>query len=217
MQKKSFSWGIIILLFILFFPVGIWMLVKKMTDEKYCYSKNGKSLKIFGWVLFGMGILYFIMGLTGELATEDGSSAVGRTVLLVILFCGGGLFAVFKGKQFVDRGAKFGRYVAIVNAGSDTSLDNIAAAYPTTYDNAAADLQQMIDAGYFLNAYIDLDKRELVMPATRSIKGAVSNSSGNGMPADPKPRTVKCPNCGATNMIISGAINECEYCGSPLS
>ena len=44
MQKKSFSWGIIALMFFLFFPIGIWMLVKKMTDEKFNYIKNGKSL-----------------------------------------------------------------------------------------------------------------------------------------------------------------------------
>lgn len=25
-----------------------------------------------------------------------------------------------------------------------------------------------------------------------------------------------CPSCGATNRIVAGSINECEYCGSPL-
>ncbi|MEA4919422.1 MAG: hypothetical protein VB078_00655 [Clostridiaceae bacterium] len=216
MQKKSFSWGIIILLFILFFPVGILMLVKKMSDEKYNYLKNGKALKTFGWVLFGIGIFYLIMGLTGELKTEDGSSVVGGIIIMLILFCGGGLLMVFKGKQFVNRGAKFSRYVAIVNASNNTLIDNIAAAYPTTYDSAASDLQMMIGAGYFLNAYIDLNKRELVMPVIQSANNIVSNSVGNNLTTDTKPRTVKCPNCGATNTIIPGAADECEYCGSPL-
>lgn len=205
MQKRSFSWGIIIVMFILFFPVGIWMLVKKMSDEKYNYLKNGKALKTFGWVLFGFGIFYLIMGLAGELKTEDGSSVVGGIIIMLVLFCGGGLFMVFKGKQFIKCGAKFSRYVAVVNAGNNTLIDNVAAAYPTTYDKAVSDLQMMIDAGYFLNAYIDLNKRELVIPTI-----------GSNLTAGVKPRVVTCPNCGATNTIVSGAANECEYCGSPL-
>ena len=43
-QKKSFSWGIIVLMLFLFFPVAIFMIIKKMTDEKFNYVKNGKSL-----------------------------------------------------------------------------------------------------------------------------------------------------------------------------
>lgn len=216
MQKKSFSWGIIILLFILFFPVGIWMLVKKMSDEKYNYLKNGKALKTFGWVLFGFGIFYLIMGLAGELETEDGSSVVGGIIIMLLLFCGGGLCMVFKGKEFVKRGTKFSRYVAIVNASKNTLIDNIAAAYPTTYDSAASDLQKMIDIGYFQNAYIDLNQRELVMPVIQSTNYTGNNAAGQNLTTDTKPRTVKCPNCGATNKLMSGAINECEYCGSPL-
>ena len=39
MQKKSISWGNIILMFIIFFPIGIWLLVKKMTTETLDYIK----------------------------------------------------------------------------------------------------------------------------------------------------------------------------------
>lgn len=216
MQKKSFSWGSIILLFVLFFPLGILMLVKKMSNEKYNYLKNGKALKTFGWILFWFGIFYLIMGLTGELKAEDGSSAVSSIIIMLILLCGGGLFMVFKGKQFVNSGEKFSRYVAIVNASNNTLIDNIAAAYPTTYDSASSDLQMMIDAGYFLNAYIDLNKRELVMPVIQSENYIVNNSLDDNLTIDAKPRTVKCPNCGAPNTIMPGAADECEYCGSPL-
>lgn len=83
MQKKSFSWGIIALMFFLFFPIGIWMLVKKMTDEKFNYIKNGRSLKILAWILIGFAVMYLIMGITGELETEDGSSVVGGVIVML--------------------------------------------------------------------------------------------------------------------------------------
>lgn len=216
MQKKSFSWGIIILLFILFFPIGIWMLVRKMSEEKANYTKNGKNLIKFGVALFGVGILCLIMGLAGQLKTKDGTINAGSIIMLLTLFCGGGLFMAFKGNKFAKRGAKFSRYVAIVNESKDTLIDNIAAAYPTTYESAVSDLQMMIDSGYFLKAHIDLNKRELVMPVIQSTNDTDGNSVENHMKTDAKPRTDKCPNCGASNTIIPGTANECEYCGSPL-
>lgn len=215
MHKKSFSWGTIILMFIFFFPVGIWMLVRKMNDEKHNYLKNGKSLKTFGWVLFGIGIFYLIMGLTGEFSTEEISSVVGMVIFTMILFCGGGFFMLYKGKQFINRGTKFSRYLAIINNRNDNSIDNIAAAYPTTYDNAVNEIQQMIDAQYILNSYIDLNKRELVMQNNNyATNNAIYNHPEKAVAA--KPRTVKCADCGATNSIIVGQSEECEYCGSPL-
>ena len=27
---------------------------------------------------------------------------------------------------------------------------------------------------------------------------------------------VKCQSCGATNSVLDGRVNECEYCGSPI-
>ena len=116
MQKKSFSWGIIALMFFLFFPIGIWMLVKKMTDEKFNYIKNGKSLKILAWILIGFAVMYLIMGITGELETEDGSSVVGGVIVMLMIFGGGGAFALYKAHSYIKKGTKYNRYVSIINS-----------------------------------------------------------------------------------------------------
>lgn len=214
MQKKSFSWGIIALMFFLFFPIGIWMLVKKMTDEKFNYIKNGKSLKILAWILIGFAVMYLIMGITGELETEDGSSVVSGVIVMLMIFGGGGAFALYKAHSYIKKGTKYNRYVSIINSSNDMLIDNIAVAYPTTYEKATEDIQSMIDDGYFMNAYIDLNRRELIMPQ-RSVSVNVTVNQ-NTAHADAKPTSVKCKNCGATNMVVPGAVNECEYCGSPL-
>lgn len=214
MQKKSFSWGIIALMFFLFFPIGIWMLVKKMTDEKFNYIKNGKSLKILAWILIGFAVMYLIMGITGELETEEGSSVVGGVIVMLMIFGGGGAFALYKAHSYIKKGTKYNRYISIINSSNDTLIDNIAAAYPTSFEQAAKDLQSMLDDGYFMNAYIDLNRRELIMPQ-RSVSVNVTVNQ-NTAHADAQPTSVKCKNCGATNTVVPGTANECEYCGSPL-
>ena len=145
------------------FPVAIYMIVKKMSSEKFNMIKNGKSLKILGWVLIGFAAMYLLLGITGELQTEDGSSAVGGIIVAECIFGGLGALSLVKGIQYIKCGEKYNRYVSVVNASNDLLIDNIAAAIPTTYEKAAADLQAMIDAGYFMNAYVDLNRQELVM------------------------------------------------------
>lgn len=213
--KKGISWGTVILLLLLFFPVGIPLLIKKVTSEKHAYGQNGKTMLILGWILIGMGFIYLIMGLTGELTAENGGSIVGPLIIALIFFVGGGVALVFFGKRFMTRAAEFARYVAIVNSRDEYSIDNIAAAYPATYEKTCTDLQLMLDAGYFLNSYLDLQRRELVMskPARTAVPSATTAQSST---ASTGPRIVKCPSCGAINTIPSGGLGECEYCGSPL-
>lgn len=68
MQKKSASWGAITLWLIFFFPVGIFLIIKKVTNEKFSYIKNGKALKNLGIVLMCFGAIYLIMSITDDVA-----------------------------------------------------------------------------------------------------------------------------------------------------
>lgn len=223
-NKKSISWGSIILMFFLFFPVGIFMLVKKMTTEKWNYANNGKSLQRLGWVLFGIGCIYIFTGSSLDFQGEDGRNAVEALIFLIILFNGSGLLCIFKGKKYVKLARKFSRYSSIVNANIDHSIDNIASEYPIDYETACKDLQYMLDIGYFPDSYLDLGGRELVTPQKWQQSGKVMFYESTPQTVQPKtmqpktvqPRVVKCPNCGATNTLKPNAPNECEYCGSPL-
>ena len=175
------------------------------------YIKNGKVLKALGIGFLAFAGLYVLMAVTGGLTVEEGDNIVSMVINMVAFFGGIGAVMLFFGCRFLARGKKFNRYVAILSDCNEYAIDNIAAAYPTTYDVAVKDLQKMIDLGCFFNAYIDMNKRELVMQKlTSSDIPSVAKSTAPGT------RTVKCPNCGATNTIAQGAASKCEYCGSPL-
>lgn len=217
MQKKSFSWGLIVLMLFLFFPVAIYMICKKMTCEKFDYIKNGKSLRVLGIVLLCFAAIYLIIGLTdGFEPTEDGSSVVGGVIVCELLFGGLGTLCLVKGAKYVKCGEKYNRYVSIINASNDLLIDNIAAAVPTTYDKAVIDIQSMLDAGFFMNAYLDLNKRELIMAKVQTNTAVNIAYTDSANATNNQPRSIKCPNCGATNTVVPGAKNECEYCGSAL-
>ena len=56
MRKKNVSWGIIVVWLILFFPVGLVLLCRKVSREKFERVANGKFLRRFGWVLFSFSL-----------------------------------------------------------------------------------------------------------------------------------------------------------------
>lgn len=201
MQKKPISWGLIALMFALFFPVGIFLLVKKLTGEKLNYLENGKALKIIGWVLIGAGMICVAAALSGEMKYDDGTVAVGGPVAAGLVYVGIGVSALLTALRYIKKGTKFQRYVTIVNATKELRVDRIAAAYPVAYEVAAEDLQDMLNAGYFMGAYLDLQKGMLVMPMAREQAPV---------------RCVTCQCCGAANKLTAGAANVCEYCGMPL-
>lgn len=220
-QKRAPSWGIAILLLFLCFPVGIFLIVKKMSIEKYYYVKNGRVLKNLGWGLLFLAFIYISLGISGAFQTEDGRNVgVAFVVFAISIFGVGGAVSLIKGQSYVKRGLLYNRYVSIINAQNSLLIDNIAAAIPTSYDQAVNDLKNMIEIGYFSNAYIDLNRRELIMPESfrkeASVKTDYNIQFSTEKPSEEQPRSKKCPNCGATNPIVPGAANECEYCGSPL-
>jgi hypothetical protein len=130
------------------------------------------------------------------------------------VFNGSGLLCILKGKKYVKLAKKFSRYSAIVNANINHSIDNIAAEYPVDYETACKDLQYMLDIGYFPDSYLDLGGRELVTPQKWQQPAKVIFYEST--PKTVQPRVVKCPSCGATNTLMPDALNECEYCGSPI-
>lgn len=187
------------------------MLIRKMTSEKFNYCRNGASLRVFGWVLLVLGVIYAIMGVTGQLdLSEPGST--GLLIFFILSLICGGLFCIHKGFVYIDRGKRYSRYASIVSSGV-TIIDDIAAALPVEFETARRDLQNMVDAGYFQNAYIDMNNHRLVITQNRAVKDETPAYKNT---ASLPPVTIHCENCGASCTIEAGKVCKCEYCGTIL-
>lgn len=209
-QKKGLPWAIIIVVLIVFWPVGIYLVYRKLTNDKQAALKTGKVINIIGWVLLVMGIFAVITG------PEDKSQAVSGRIEYFFLFVCSGLAMVLLGARSKRRADRFKKYIAIIINQNMSSIENIAASFPIDYKTAAKDLQKMIDIGYFEGAYIDNVNREIVLNSDKSNNYAASNFTQTEK-APGQLQVVRCKNCGANNQVSVGQLGECEYCGSPIS
>jgi len=147
----------------------------------------------------GIGALQFLNGL------------YGRPGMLVtaILWGSGGIWLNRIAQRTTLTGERYKKYITLVVNQNYTSIDKIASAVGVSYEDAAQDLQKMINSGYFTGAYINAAQREIVLART------APSQAFQAAAAQTQERVVTCGSCGANNRV-SGQFGECEYCGSPL-
>jgi hypothetical protein len=218
-EKLSFwySWPSIIFFFIIFWPIGLVLLIKRFsTDKKAVVSaasgkKSGTGL---GW---GIGLTVFgIIGFISCVSDSDGSGAVGLCVFITL----GGIVLILNALRIKKEAEDIKQYLAVIVNGNVRQLDYIASSTGKSYERVHKDIRKMIKNGYLKNAYINEETREVVLPITNAQQGFSSAagtpvSSGTGMNTAGQARIVVCPCCGANNTVY-GDIGECEYCGSAL-
>lgn len=196
-NNKGMSWGWIIFWLIMFWPVGLFFLFKKLNTDKSATLNSGKSLNTISYVLMGMGAIYLIMAFT-----QDSSMFAAAVV-----FGGGGYWLNVIARKTKAKGIKYKKYINLVINGNVKDIDNIAGAVGVTYDVAKKDLQDMINSGYFEGAHINESTREIVL---HNVVPVSSRSEHK------QTKVVTCKSCGANNTVVVGEPNECQYCGSPI-
>lgn len=201
MQKnKTVSWGWIIFWCVFFFPVGIFLIFKKINSDKTATLNNSKTVLIISYVLFVFSIIYVTM------IFSEGTSMIAAALLTGV----GGIWLNIIAKKMKVNGEKYKKYITLVINQNVSDIDNIAPAVNVTYEVAKDDLQKMIDLGYFIGAYINETSREIILAKHNS--NLVNQPTLNQTVS----RIVACKSCGANNTIILGKTNVCEYCGSAI-
>jgi hypothetical protein len=209
MKKKTTSWGWIIFWLIVFWPVGLILIIKKLSEDKSAIM-SGKSgaASVVGWILTAIGALFLLSGL---------SASEGSVIVLALFFLAGGILLLRKAQGNKKTAAIYKKYIDIIVNNGESSIDNIAGAVGLGYDKVAADLQKMIDIGYLKNAYINVSTREIIIPRSVPSPELVPQAAGSNAAPVAQKLVIRCPACGANATVVSGSVTECEYCGSPLS
>ena len=207
-KEKKISWLVIIVVSVIFFPVGVYLALKKLHSEPNNYDKNANGVIIYGatWILLGF---FYLIGCTET--TEEGVATIGEGFAGLLVFCAMGIPMILnacKYKKLVKTYKEY--YSAIVNTGG--LIDNVAAERKTTYEKALKTIETLIDKG-LLGGRIDLASRSYVENQYSS------DTKQNNLYSQPQGNTfkriVKCPNCGANNQVGENG-GVCEYCGSPI-
>ena len=204
-----YSWPVIILALIFFWPLGLFLIIKRASVDKKTAMGSGKLIKGLGIASCCMAALGFLVSVT------DGFD--GTDVGLIIFFAAAGAALLYLANKIKKEADSVKQYLNIIVNGGERQLDSIAAATGKQYDVVKNDVQKMIDKGFLKNAYINENTREVVLPSVvpTNANANVDQFSSGAAPATVQTRVVACPCCGANN-TISGALGECEYCGTPL-
>lgn len=198
---KTHSWSLIIFLIIIFWPVGIYFLVRKLSVDKKASLSSGRTMTIWGWVIAGMGVISWTS------LIEDGfiDGTLGMLFFVIL-----GLTLVYLGKKSSLRAAKYKHYIDIIVNKRVRSIPTISSAIPVSHDIAIKDIQEMINKGFFDDAYINYNRDEIVFSTEYEIDQSVRNYKLEMI-------VVPCNGCGANNQVEKGQVEKCQYCGSLIS
>jgi len=203
-----YSWPVIILALIFFWPLGLFLIIKRASLDKKTAMGSGKLIKGLGIASCCMAALGFLVSIT------DGFD--GTDVGMIIFFAAAGAALLYLANKIKKDADSVKQYLNIIVNGGERQLDAIAAATGKQYDVVKKDVQKMIDKGFLKNAYINENTREVVLPSAAPANTNVGQPTTNmGTPTAVQTRVVACPCCGANN-TVSGTLGECEYCGTPL-
>lgn len=199
------SWPAIVIAFIVFWPIGLFLIWKRTSIDKKAALLSGKTIGILGWISLSIAFLGFFVSISDGIKSDDISA------IIFFLLAGAGLIAL--GKKIKNNADKSKKYISIIVNDGVIDIDNIATAIPTSYENAKKDLQKMIDKGFFEGAYINESERQIVLP--KKHQESPYNQSNNAE-QNTRMKVITCKGCGAQNSIAAGTVGECEFCGSKI-
>ena len=197
------SWGAIIVAFILFWPVGIALLVVRNQNSKAIIGQSNKKFYT------GLGIFMIFVGLVG----------LSESAFMGIFFIIGGVALIRYGGKLAKIAERKRRYIDLIVNREEYGIDKMASICNVPADVVEKELEQMINVGTFKGAYIDHNMRCISLPPKKvePAPAPVVNNVVSAQPVQSVEVSVACPGCGAIHKIIKGQVIECDYCGTPVS
>ncbi len=156
---------------------------------------------IWGWIIAVMGVFSWTS------LMEDG---VISGTLGMLFYVSLGLTLVYFGKKSSIRAIQYKKYIDIIVNKRVRSIATISSAIPVSHDIAIKDIQEMINKGFFEDAYINYHRDEIVFANEAEVEGRVKNHKVEMI-------AVPCNGCGANNKVEKGQVDNCQYCGSLVS
>ncbi|MDL2310754.1 hypothetical protein LJC13_02105 [Peptostreptococcaceae bacterium OttesenSCG-928-C18] len=213
-NKKGVDMLFIVLMLIIFYPVGMALMISKLHKEKFNYRENAKASSIIGWIFTGIGIFMFFIIMVALLEDPNLYEDLIYVIIGAIMFISPslvpGIILIMEGSKYKRLGNKFQRYYTIVYENEESYLDKISGTLNISYDIVVRDLQELISKKIFMGCYIDSNLRKIVFPNER----AMSNFTvGSRILENNAPSSIICKSCGGVNPLTA---KECEYCGTSI-
>ncbi|BBI36753.1 phage holin family protein [Cohnella abietis] len=233
-DKPKIHGAFILLGMVLFFPVGIvLLLVRFVTHYKYNHLRaNDYMLVGHAFITFYAFIAFIVM-----LASETTSDVVALLIVFGILIGVPAIIFYIVGARRKKKMANlYNLYYHLTTAQGIDAIDRIAELTGEKPRNVTQDISYMIVSGRLTDARLD-PTAQLVIMGNRTAKGqenpnpvggpatreqiimtdqVAAARAGAGASSQPAPKMVTCSGCGSSSKVIPGQRQDCEFCGNSL-
>lgn len=201
------SWWAIIIAFIIFWPVGIVLLILRNSGSKqsvFLGTTSKKKYIIAGIILIFLGLIYF----------SNGNSVMGFFMII------GGIALIVYAEKLTKRAQRNRQYIDLIVNQNETSLDKIANICNIQYDKVLQELKQLVNMNVLKNAVIDENYRTITVCSVPIQQEApfstISNALNMETAQNNEKITCTCSGCGAKVILPKGVTVNCEYCDAPI-
>ncbi|MCR4594179.1 MAG: hypothetical protein K5761_03905 [Clostridiales bacterium] len=189
--ESKYSWGSIVLTYLIgLVPLGVFITLRKITDENEDYQKNGTYSLLFGVILTINNVLisiYFI--------AKGGLSYI---LVFPFVYLALGLSFLILGMAFKHKGKVYDKCLNLILNEKITDIDLLAKHMKLSYSQVCRIAYDLIENSFIEDAYIYHRDREIIVPG-------ISNKIA-----------LKCDKCGSTSVMYSNEKHICDYCGEQL-
>ncbi len=198
------SWTAIIIAFIIFWPVGIVLLILRNSQGKqsvFMGSTDKKKYIIGGCVLILLGLCW-----------------IGNSVFLGLFTIAGGAALIFYADRLQKKAQRNRQYIELIVNRDETSLDKIASVCNVQYDIMLKELQTLINRNILKGAILDTNGRMITVRREVPVRSAMPYEQPVLEVVEaPVSVNVVCPGCGAKHVIKKGETIYCDYCDTPIT
>lgn len=210
-----YSWPVIIIAFIVFWPVGLALLILRNTGNKHSVflgSTDKRKYIIAGVVLIVLAIVSF----------SNHSGTMG------VLYLAGGIALIAYANVLVRKSQRNRMYIDLIVNNNETSLDKIASMCNVQYDTVVKELKSLITFNVLKNASIDEMNRTItinrVQPQpqpqqqiSQFVNDVTAGFTSAVAAEQAAPVSCACSGCGAKVVVHPGQTVICEYCDTPIT
>jgi len=221
-HNQGTSWTVVIIVLIIFWPVGIFLLIGKLSSDRSASFGGGTAIiKFLGWGLIGFGAIMLAFG------TSD-PEYLGTGIGMGLFFALPGFWLIKKAKKSKRLGDKNRSYIQYIVNNEVRDIVELSNRMNFPKETVVSDVNDMIAKGMLGAARLNLNTGTIQFPAPKARPQVAQqpqysqspNSHHNSARQEPRaqavPKTIKCPGCGANNQgVLLPA--ECDFCGTSLS
>ena len=208
-SNELFSWIMILILLVTVWPVGLFLLVRKLiglgrrpqfpylgpspgtqgfrtpppnaAGKKPSLNK-GKAMTIGGAIMAVLFGIATVSGLPVVSSIWEFPLSLAMMSPVIGLFAGG-LALMAAGSMSTRKMKRFRKYLALIGRRESVSVVQLAHAMPVSVRKACRDLQEMLDEGILPTGYLDMSTHELIL----SDEGLQEEAPPAPEPDEPEP------------------------------